>query len=119
MSKQSLYARFQHKMTVCLPCRIYLELPRKHQLKVSNCQLRLAYLGERSSESPQSAETAALQEVQRLLRGVLAGQHVLDDALHRSEHDLIVGHRQHVVYLLVEQRVAVAARKRTNILRCF
>ena len=68
--------------------------------------LRVAVgLGEGPREPPEAAETAALEEVKLLLAGVLAADHVLDDALHRRQDRLVVTQRQHVCDLGVQQRV--------------
>ena len=53
-------------------------------------------LGEGPGEPPEAAKAAALEEVKLLLAGVLAADHVLDDALHRRQDRLVVTQRQHV-----------------------
>lgn len=63
------------------------------------------YFVERSSKSPQSAKSARLQKVKRLLRSVLRRQHVLNNTLDCCQHDLIVRWRQHIVDLRIEQWV--------------
>ena len=68
--------------------------------------LRVAVgLGEGPGEPPEAAEATALQEVKLLLAGVLAADHVLDDALHRRQDRLVVTQGQHVSDLCVQQRV--------------
>lgn len=46
--------------------------------------------GEGASKPPQSPKAAGLQVVQLLLAAVLAGNHVLDDALHGTQDDVVV-----------------------------
>ena len=59
--------------------------------------LRVAVgLGEGPGKPPEAAEATALEEVKLLLAGVLAADHVLDDALHRRQDRLVVTQRQHV-----------------------
>lgn len=74
---------------------------------------RVTNLSKRSSETPQASETTTLQKVQRLLGRVFSCQHVLYNALHRCQNDLIVGYREHVVHLLVQQGVTVP--KKNNV----
>lgn len=69
------------------------------------------YLSERAGEAPETAEPAGLQVVQLLLTRVLAGYHVLDDALHRAEDHLVVAHLQNTSQPRVQQAVTVTYNK--------
>ena len=72
------------------------------QLDILSVAVRL---GEGPGKPPEAAEAAALEEVQLLLAGVLAADHVLDDALHRRQDRLVVTQRQHIGDLRVQQGV--------------
>lgn len=60
-----------------------------------------------ASETPQSAEATALQEMQLLLRWIFGGQHILNDTLDGHQHRLIVRYRENVVDFLIEQRMTI------------
>ena len=60
-------------------------------------QFQLYVLGKWSCKSPETAESAALQEMKLLLRFVVfTRDHVLDDGLHGSQNCLVVAQRKHV-----------------------
>ena len=69
------------------------------------CQ-KVGYLCEGPCEPPEAAEADLLQIGELLLGGVLARDHVLDDALHRVQDGLVMTQRQHAVYLSIQQRMA-------------
>ena len=60
-------------------------------------------LGEGSSKPPETTEATALEEVELLLTGVLAADHVLYDSLDCSQDSLVMTQRQHIGDLSVQQ----------------
>ncbi len=72
----------------------------------------LTYFCEWPRESPETSESHGLQVVRLLLGSVFKRNHVLNNALHRVQNELVMAEGQDVRNLSIQQRMSVQGAER-------